>query len=171
MPAFLLLCRVFLKEQWPDFTAHNQQIEAAAVTHPGRHPLLIGSYGEWQGGVGDWSWDCQSGAAPADASIPLDASRACGWVFFDGGPKPGGLDRHAAVTPPVPRAANGTTRSVTVRNADPDEILRQAILLRSSTGRKASLQVKRRQVSKNPSIQGVWTNVLQDRIKGVQASR
>lgn len=86
-----------------------------------------------------------------------------------------GFDCRASTQPPIPLSSpppvNGTTRSVTVRNAAPDEILRQAILLRSSTGRKASLQVKRRQVSKNPSIQGMWTSELQDRIKGVRAAQ
>ncbi|KFM25659.1 N-acetyltransferase eso1 [Auxenochlorella protothecoides] len=40
---------------------------------------------------------------------------------------------------------NGRVRTVGLRNEDPDEIMRQAILLRSSTGRKAALQVKTRQ--------------------------
>ncbi|KAL6771104.1 MRPL43 [Auxenochlorella protothecoides x Auxenochlorella symbiontica] len=63
---------------------------------------------------------------------------------------------------------NGRVRTVGLRNEDPDEIMRQAILLRSSTGRKAALQVKTRQVSRNPSIQGPWTPAVQDALKQKQ---
>lgn len=60
---------------------------------------------------------------------------------------------------------NGTVRTVGLRNATPQEVLRQAGYLRSSTGRKTSLQVKQRQVSRNPSIQGRWTPEVQDALK------
>lgn len=60
---------------------------------------------------------------------------------------------------------NGTVRTVGLRNATPQEVLRQAGYLRSSTGRKTSLQVKQRQVSRNPSIQGRWTPEVQDTLK------
>lgn len=43
-----------------------------------------------------------------------------------------------------------------VRNEQPEEVLRQALLLRSSTGRKASTPVKKRHVTRTPSIQGAW---------------
>lgn len=62
-------------------------------------------------------------------------------------------------------AGNGNARSVSIRNQPPDEILRQAVYLRSSAGRKASLQVKHRTQTETPSIQGAWTPQLQDRLK------
>lgn len=78
----------------------------------------------------------------------------------------------AASRPPPPllrpTPVNGRVRTVGLRNEDPDEIMRQAILLRSSTGRKAALQVKTRQVSRNPSIQGPWTPAVQDALKQKQ---
>jgi hypothetical protein len=62
----------------------------------------------------------------------------------------------------------GTRRAVDLRNSDAAEVLRQAVLLRSSAGRKASLQVKKRLRTANPSIQGPWTGELQDRLKAQQ---
>ena len=47
----------------------------------------------------------------------------------------------------------------------PEEALRQAVYLRSSTGRKASLRIKERTQTKNPSTQGRWTSQLQDELK------
>lgn len=63
-------------------------------------------------------------------------------------------------------AVNGNSRSVTLRNHPPEEILRQAVYLRSATGRKASLQVKQRTKTQTPSIQGHWTPQLQDILRG-----
>ncbi|GAB4815870.1 hypothetical protein N2152v2_002916 [Parachlorella kessleri] len=63
----------------------------------------------------------------------------------------------------------GNVRSVDLRNNTPEEILRQAVLLRSSAGRKASLQVKQRTVTKQPSIQGQWTGELQQQLKQQEA--
>lgn len=54
----------------------------------------------------------------------------------------------ASTTAPAPRpplsvaAVNKNTRHVDLRNAAPEEVLRQAVYLRSSLGRKASLQVR-----------------------------
>lgn len=44
-------------------------------------------------------------------------------------------------------------------------MLRQAALLRSCAGRKASLQVKHRTRSATPSVQGPWTSDLQAALK------
>lgn len=63
---------------------------------------------------------------------------------------------------------NGNSRTVTLRNHPPEEILRQAVYLRSATGRKASLQVKHRTKTQTPSIQGPWTPQLQDILRGQQ---
>ncbi|KAI3425285.1 hypothetical protein D9Q98_009052 [Chlorella vulgaris] len=60
---------------------------------------------------------------------------------------------------------NTTTRHVDVKNEPAEEVLRQAVYLRSSLGRKASLQVKHRTRSLTPSIQGPWTHELQDALK------
>lgn len=60
---------------------------------------------------------------------------------------------------------NGTSRSVGLRNASAEEVLRQAALLRSSQGRKTSLQIKKRLRTASPSIQGPWTPELQDALK------
>lgn len=60
------------------------------------------------------------------------------------------------------RAVNNSRRAVGLRNADMTEVLRQGMLLRCNTGRKAALQVKNRQRSQTPSIQGMWTPQLQD---------
>lgn len=62
-------------------------------------------------------------------------------------------------------AENGNRRAVALRNEAPDEVLRQAVLLRSCTGRKASLQVKNRTQTQRSSIQGVWNAKLQDQLK------
>lgn len=56
-------------------------------------------------------------------------------------------------------------RTVDCRNSSPEEILRQAVLLRSSAGRKASLQVKQRTVTRQPSVQGRWSPELQQQLK------
>lgn len=50
-------------------------------------------------------------------------------------------------------AGNGNLRQVGVKNEDQEELLRQAMMLRGSIGRKASLVVKHRHVQKVPSIQ------------------
>lgn len=65
---------------------------------------------------------------------------------------------------PVLRASylSGLSRTVGLSNAAPEAILRQAAFLRSSAGRKASLQVKQRTRTRRPSIQGQWTGELQD---------
>ena len=52
-----------------------------------------------------------------------------------------------------------------MRNDPPEEVLRQAVHLRSCAGRKASLVVKHRTQTKNPSIQGEWTSQLQDELR------
>ena len=48
---------------------------------------------------------------------------------------------------------NGSSRQVGVKNESQEEFLRQAMLLRGTIGRKASLIVKHRHVQKTPSIQ------------------
>ncbi|EFN53762.1 hypothetical protein CHLNCDRAFT_136378 [Chlorella variabilis] len=60
---------------------------------------------------------------------------------------------------------NRTTRHVDVKNQPAEEVLRQAVYLRSSLGRKASLQVKHRTRTQMPSIQGPWTHELQDALR------
>ncbi|KAL4419892.1 hypothetical protein ABPG75_006990 [Micractinium tetrahymenae] len=60
---------------------------------------------------------------------------------------------------------NKTTRHVDVKNAPAEEVLRQAVYLRSSLGRKASLQVKQRTRSHMPSIQGQWSHEVQEALK------
>ncbi|KAL4430376.1 hypothetical protein ABPG77_002182 [Micractinium sp. CCAP 211/92] len=60
---------------------------------------------------------------------------------------------------------NTTTRHVDVKNAPAEEVLRQAVYLRSSLGRKASLQVKQRTRSQMPSIQGPWSHEVQETLK------
>lgn len=61
---------------------------------------------------------------------------------------------------------NGRVRSVSMRNDDPVEILRQMMNLRSSVGRKTTCgrksnrQIKERVVTQQPSIQGRWTPAL-----------
>lgn len=59
----------------------------------------------------------------------------------------------------------GNERTIDLRNSSPEEILRQAVLLRSSLGRKASLQVKKRVVTSQSSIQGRWNGELQQQLK------
>lgn len=61
---------------------------------------------------------------------------------------------------------NGRVRSVSMRNDDPVEILRQMVNLRSTVGRRTTCgrrsnrQVKERVVTRQPSIQGRWTPEL-----------
>ena len=50
-------------------------------------------------------------------------------------------------------AENGSSRQVSVRNDPKEEILRQAVMLRSSVGRKAKIVLKHRHLQKTPSIQ------------------
>lgn len=52
---------------------------------------------------------------------------------------------------------SGNSRAVDLRNNDPEEVLRQAVLLRSSAGRKTTLRIKKRHQTSKPSIQGTWT--------------
>ena len=54
-------------------------------------------------------------------------------------------------------AEGRTTRHVDIKNKPKEEILRQAMYLRNSLGRKASLQIKHRHVPKVQSIQGQAT--------------
>ena len=70
----------------------------------------------------------------------------------------------ASYRPHFPQASylSGRSRTVDVSNAAPEEVLRQAALLRSSAGRKSTLQVKQRVVSHQPSVQGRWTPAVQD---------
>ena len=58
-------------------------------------------------------------------------------------------------------AGNGTKRQVGVKNEPQEELLRQAMLLRGSIGRKASLVLKHRHVQKVPSIQKAATQTAQ----------
>lgn len=64
----------------------------------------------------------------------------------------------AAGQHPVLRAAyrSGLERVVSLRNAAPEEVLRQLAYLRGSAGRKAGLQVKQRVLSRQPTVQGHW---------------
>jgi hypothetical protein len=64
---------------------------------------------------------------------------------------------------------SGNVRSVGLRNADPAEVLRQALYLRSSSGRRASLRVKARVQTRTPSVQGAWTPELQAALKAAPA--
>lgn len=56
---------------------------------------------------------------------------------------------------------NGSSRQVGLKNEPQEELLRQAMMLRGTIGRKASLIVKRRHVQKNPSIQAASQQTLQ----------
>lgn len=56
---------------------------------------------------------------------------------------------------------NGKERAVGIRNDDSTEILRQAMYLRSSVGRKTNKQIKKRTLTERPSIQGAWTPDVQ----------
>lgn len=56
---------------------------------------------------------------------------------------------------------NGSSRQVGLKNETQEELLRQAMMLRGTIGRKASLVVKRRHVQKNPSIQAASEQTLQ----------
>lgn len=51
---------------------------------------------------------------------------------------------------------NNSARHVDLKNQEPEEILRQSIILRSSAGRKTANRVKKRQISSQPTAQGVW---------------
>ncbi|CAM9948697.1 unnamed protein product [Discosporangium mesarthrocarpum] len=51
----------------------------------------------------------------------------------------------------------GNTKVVEVKNRNPDEIMDFAFMLRNSSGRKMT-KFKRPVESRNPSIQGVWSN-------------
>jgi Mitochondrial ribosomal protein L51 / S25 / CI-B8 domain len=64
--------------------------------------------------------------------------------------------------------ANGNIRAVDLKNKDSGEILRQAALLRSSAGRKSTVQVKDRLQTKLPSVQGRWNSALQDKLSSSQ---
>lgn len=56
---------------------------------------------------------------------------------------------------------NGNKRQVGVKNEPQEELLRQAMMLRGTIGRKASLVVKHRHVQKMPSIQGASQQPMQ----------
>ena len=58
-------------------------------------------------------------------------------------------------------AGNGNSRQVGVKNEDQEELLRQAMLMRGSIGRKASLVLKQRHVQRVPSIQKPLAQTLQ----------
>lgn len=58
-------------------------------------------------------------------------------------------------------AGNGNLRQVGVKNEDQEELLRQAMLLRGSIGRKASLVLKQRHVQRVPSIQKALAETMQ----------
>ncbi len=58
-------------------------------------------------------------------------------------------------------SGNGSSRQVGLKNEPQEELLRQAMMLRGTIGRKASLIVKRRHVQKNPSIQAASEQTLQ----------
>ena len=45
---------------------------------------------------------------------------------------------------------------VGLRNESPGEVLRQAVYLRSSAGRKTGKPIKERHIRSSPSIQGRW---------------
>ncbi|CAL5220160.1 g2125 [Coccomyxa viridis] len=59
---------------------------------------------------------------------------------------------------------NGTVRNVGVKNESEEEVLRQAMTLRSSAGRSTHVKVKERHVQPSqggqrasPSVQGMWS--------------
>lgn len=47
-----------------------------------------------------------------------------------------------------------------LKNQSPATILRQSVILRSSAGRKTANRVKKRQISSQPTAQGVWKPTL-----------
>ena len=51
-----------------------------------------------------------------------------------------------------------------MRNATPEEIIKQAIILRSSIGRNPKLRIQERVVSRQKSIQGLYKAVKGSRI-------
>ncbi|GAQ84270.1 hypothetical protein KFL_001820240 [Klebsormidium nitens] len=53
--------------------------------------------------------------------------------------------------------ANLSEHSVGVKNQDSKAILEAALTLRNATGRKTTLPLRNRQVTRTPSIQGTWT--------------
>ena len=55
---------------------------------------------------------------------------------------------------------NNSTRHVDLKNQSPAHILRQSVILRSSAGRKTATRVKKRQISAQPTAQGVWKPTL-----------
>lgn len=57
-----------------------------------------------------------------------------------------------ALTTTNPAAVNKVSRHVDLRNQAADEVLRQAVYLRSSLGRKASLQVGQGGVGRDISV-------------------
>lgn len=139
----ILVCREFVEHVWPKFTEQNPQIPAEAVIRAGKHPYLEAKYSKW--------W--------------------LNWVMMVQAPIHGLLHsrKPLAVTPTVcvsgVAAVCGNERTIDLRNSSPEEILRQAVLLRSSLGRKASLQVKKRVVTSQSSIQGRWNGELQQQLK------
>ncbi len=151
--------REFVEQILPHFQRDNPQLAVETVVQRGKHPGLLGEYRE-----------LPLDAVPPPACLLPATSAVCSaaaaWPAIDSLaalPCLPGLPHlpwqlqtcavHRALppchpTPPLRRpavrpAVNTSTRHVDLRNAAPEEVLRQAVYLRSSLGRKASLQVRR----------------------------
>jgi hypothetical protein len=58
---------------------------------------------------------------------------------------------------PFFHAANMSEHTIGVKNQDSNGVLEAALSLRNATGRKTTLALGTRQVTRRPSIQGTWT--------------
>lgn len=133
----LLVRREFVEHMFPTFKQHNPQIAMEAVVQRGKHPGLHAEYREpplhFRPPTARLPLRCLFSAAVA-ASLPRCVS-----------------SKEKYWTPPAARPSprdtvNKTTRHVDLRNQAPEEVLRQAVYLRSSLGRKASLQASTQHV-------------------------
>lgn len=140
-PLLASALREFLQSWLPRFREENPHLEIEEQLQRGRHPFLHAQYSETRH---------HHSASFCSPCFMLSSLRLIAIVTECTG--------------------NGNIRVVSLRNESPGEILRQAAYIRSSTGRKASLQVKERRKSQNPSIQGSWTPEFQDLLQG-QCSR
>lgn len=148
----------------PAFQRDNPQVAVEAVVRRGSHPGLQADYRECrlqlaQGCQEGWGSACLAGRAPDSSAarepqlgIPPGHPHADGCrrleLGSDAVQHPAAAGRPAIPRPsllarpqPLP-AVNTTGRHVDLRNQPAEEVLRQAVYLRSSLGRKASLQAR-----------------------------
>jgi hypothetical protein len=139
----------------PQFQQDNPQLLVESLVRRGKHPGLQAEYRE-----------CQDAAAVAGARSALQPSLMhlhC-TVHLSADHLPtlhmstASLPARAAspLSHPDPccrtAAVNKSTRHVDVKNAAAEEVLRQAVYLRSSLGRKASLQASIQLRGATPSL-------------------